>query len=206
MRTTSATRIALIQLVVLVACNDGSSSAPPPENGARDESEVSMDSRPKLSARDLSSRARLALQPEGGSILMLSPALPTSWPTTSAVLEWFAYKSQPLPTGVIASAVSGPVWKVTLTLPDGEPRVERPRDATVENVRAEAALSVPDLAAAEQALVDVVSGVRTAEDARADLSVYGDWADAFPVMGDDLRRRKPELFQWIEEGRGERRP
>lgn len=159
-----------------------------------------MDTRPTLSATDLSTQARGALEP-AEFVLLLSPALPSSWPPPSASLEWFAYRNEPLATGVIAYAVSGPVSKVTLGLPAGQPRVEQIRDATVKSDQAQAVLPIPNFATGEQALLDVLTGLRTPEAARAELSVYAEWVDAYPVVGDDLRRRKPEFFRWLEEGR-----
>jgi hypothetical protein len=149
------------------------------------------------SAADLSRRAAAAL-PEGGLGLRLSPPLPAAWPPGLPQLEWFAYRSTALPTGVIAYKVEGPVHKVSLTLPEGQPRAAAVSDGKELGREAGSGTAVPELGSAEQALVEVVLGRRAPDSARADLAPYSQWATASSLVGADLRRRKPEFFGWLD--------
>jgi hypothetical protein len=50
---------------------------------------------------------------------------------------------------------------------------------------------------AEQALVEVLSGCRTADAAAAELRGYLSWINAHPSAGKDLASRAPEFFAWL---------
>jgi hypothetical protein len=206
-RTASA---ALCLLLGLVDCGRGRSgrdgAAPPPSpvvSQQADTPDASVSTAAASTAAgpsvvELSRRARAAL-PRAGIGLHLSPPLPATWPPASAPqLEWFAYEQTPLATGVIASNVEGPLHVVSLALPDGEPRAAMVSDRKALGRDTGAQPDVPDLAAAEQALVDVLLGRRTLDSARADLAPYSRWATAASPIGADLRRRKPEFFRWLD--------
>ena len=162
-----------------------------------------MAAQPAPSAAELSSKARDALSRDGFAA-QLSPMFPADWPPSkdSAALEWFAYESQPLPTGVVAYQVKGPVSKVSLSLGGtGCPHVEQIAVATATgSYSPRPGAGKPDLAAAEQALIEALQGHRTPESARASLSAYSKWADATPVIGADMRKRKAAFFRWLESG------
>lgn len=151
-------------------------------------------------AAALSRRAAASL-PHAGLGLRLSPPLPAAWPPQSPQLEWFAYRSTALPTGVIAYQLDGPVHKVSLRLPDGEPRAAAVADGKELGRETDNGSAAPDLGAAEQALVEVVLGRRAPDSARADLAAYSGWASASSQIGADLRRRKPEFFRWLDAAR-----
>ena len=156
-----------------------------------------MSQSPSPSAAELGERAQTAL-PRNEIGLRLSPLLPAAWPPASAAVEWLAYRSEPLPTGVIAYKWSGPVSKVTLALSGGEPHAETISDGAALGREGEESASMPDLGPAQQALLDVVLGRRAPDSARAELAAYARWAATHPAMGADLRRRKPEFFRWLD--------
>jgi hypothetical protein len=192
---------AAVFAVILAGCGSrGRESAPDVKRSPLKNQEVSVAAQPAPSAAELSSRARDALSRDGFSA-QLSPMFPAVWPPAgdSAVLEWFAYESQPLPSGVIAYQVKGPVSKVSVRLGGTGFRVEpidRPTAADSYSPRPGA--DRPDMTAAEQALIEVLQGHRTPESARASLSAYSKWADATPVIGADMRQRKAAFFRWLE--------
>lgn len=102
-----------------------------------------------------------------------------------------------MPAGIIAYEVRGPLHEV-LTLPDGEPRAAAVADGKDLGREADGLGDTSDLRSAEQALVDVVFGRRSPEAARADLAPYSRWATASSPIGADVRRRKPDLFRWLD--------
>jgi hypothetical protein len=172
----------------------GAQDRPPPNQ------EVSVAAKPEPSAAELASKARDALSRDGFAA-QLSPMFPAAWPPSgdSARLEWFAYESQPLPTGVVAYQVKGPVSKVSLALGGSGPRVEPISEATATgSYTPKVGAGRPDMAAAEQALIEVLLGHRSPESARASLSAFSKWADATPVIGVDMRKRKAAFFRWLE--------
>jgi hypothetical protein len=151
---------------------------------------------PVPSVADLSRRVLAAL-PHGGLDLQISPALPAAWPPRRSELEWFTYESTPLPTGIIAYEVNGPIHKVSLLLPEGQVRVEAIKDGKDLGREYDMGFA-PNLEAAQHALVEVVLGRRTPDDARAELAVYAKWTATSPVVGADLRRRKAAFFLWLD--------
>lgn len=152
------------------------------------------------SAPEITERARAALA-KAGLDLRLSPALPAHWPPRpgdTAALEWFAYQSRALPTGVIAYQVSGPVTKITIALPAAEPRLENISGGDAQGKETEHRPSGQAVNQAEQVLLDVLSGKRTASSAHGELAAYVQWAKSSSVIGPDLLRRKPEFFAWLD--------
>jgi hypothetical protein len=149
------------------------------------------------SIAELSRRAAAAL-PDAGFGLQLTPPLPASWPAVNAELEWFAYRSTALPTGVAAYELEGPIHRVSLKVPDGEPRVSSVADGRALGRFTRA--SEPKLDAAAQVLLEVELGRRTADSARSALADYSQWAKARGPVGVDVRARKSEFFAWLEGG------
>lgn len=146
-------------------------------------------------AEALSERASSALA-NGGMGLSLTPALPAAWPPAGPDLVYFAYASEPLPSGVVAFKLTGPKAKVSFKLPDGVPIVEAM--AIGETSGREAGSGIPDMRNAEQALLEVIAGNREPEQAKPDLSPYVKWSLRSAVMGADARKRHAEFFAWLD--------
>ena len=53
------------------------------------------------------------------------------------------------------------------------------------------------LAQAEQVMVELVAGCRSAQDVRSDLAVYLEWLKQNPTMGGDLEKRGSDFFSWL---------
>jgi len=194
---------AVVLAAILAGCgNRGKKSAPDAQRHTPPNQEVSVAAQPAPSAAELSSQAREAFSRDAFAA-QLSPMFPAVWPPAgdSAVLEWFAYESQPLPSGIIAYQVKGPVSKVSVSLGGTGFRVEPiDRPTATDSYSPRPGAGRPDMAAAEQALIEVLQGHRTPESARASLSAYSKWADATPVIGADMRKRKAAFFRWLEPG------
>jgi hypothetical protein len=149
------------------------------------------------SIAEISARVVAALPPEARN-LELTPALPVNWPPRAPELEWLLYENTPLPTGMIAYTVKGPTFSVLLVLPNGRPQVTARPGAKDLGRKAAGRASAADVAAAEQALLEVVLGLRSAESARSELATYSHWAAPTSPIGSDLRRLKPEFFAWLD--------
>jgi predicted small lipoprotein YifL len=199
----SAVVLTAIPPSILAGCgNRGQKSAPDAQRHTPPNQEVSVAAQPAPSAAELSSQAQKAFSRDAFAA-QLSPMFPAVWPPAgdSAVLEWFAYESQPLPSGIIAYQVKGPVSKVSFILGGTGFRVEPIDKPTATGSDSPGPGSGrPDMASAEQALVEVLLGHRAPESARASLSAYSKWADATPVIGADMRKRKAAFFRWLESG------
>ena len=167
-----------------------STSRAPPSTAEDSKTRASMPSAP--SASELSRRAIDAVAARGIGF-RLSPLLPAAWPP-HAELECLAYQVEPLPTGVESFTVKGPAHRVTVRLPSGTAEVSPVSDGKpLGTDRETGACGQP----AEQALVDVVAGTRSAESARAELSSYVAWAARQGAIGDDVRRRYAAFFAWL---------
>lgn len=75
--------------------------------------------------------------------------------------------------------------------PLGTPTILGTQDDTMEPV--DPAL----VARAEQVIVDMVSGCRTAEQATADMRPYVQWLDHEPVIAQDLVHRSRSFIGWL---------
>lgn len=165
-------------------------SSPPPNP----EEPMTKPSAPAFpSAPELARRVVAALSARGLGF-RLSPVLPVDWPPQRAELEWLAYDVEPLPTGIVSYALKGPVYRVTVGLPGSAPEVSAVTNGKPLGVDSRIGVSA---APAEQALVDVIAGARSAESARAELSSYGAWASAEGAVGEDVRRRHAAFFAWL---------
>ncbi|MCA8959640.1 MAG: hypothetical protein KDC38_03970 [Planctomycetes bacterium] len=156
---------------------------------------------PVPSAIELAERAEAAL-PRPRFDLQRTPALPLDWPPSGAEVEWLFYRSRALPTGAVTYEVTGPTHRISMALPDGDPRVETLENATIDGARRR---GIPDadpddLGRAEQVLIEVLMQHRSPESARGALHAYVDWATT-TVIGGDVRRRKPEFFDWLQASR-----
>jgi hypothetical protein len=148
-----------------------------------------------VSVVELEKRARAALPSYDRFFAVLSPALPASWPPSDARIEWFAYRHEPLPTGMIAYRTIGPLYRVSIALPEGQPKVETVAHGVDlgrdDNARDRSA----ELAPAEGVLVEVLMKRRTPESARAALDPYLVWASGSSALANDVRRRKAGFFR-----------
>ena len=152
-----------------------------------------------IAIANLRQRARAALGNDFLS-LELTMALPTAWPPKDSAVEFLAYQSDPLPTGISAYRIRGPIRRITLALPDGPDRVEVLAGETVlgtERNRAEAP-HPSDLDKSEQALLDILAGVRGAEAGAKEMGAYLDWLRFHPIIGNDVRGRHREFFAWMD--------
>jgi hypothetical protein len=152
---------------------------------------------PVPSLDSLALRAQAALV-EANLDLVLSPVLPAAWPPEDPAVEYFAYASMPLPSGVIAYRISGPKAKVAVGLSDGSAIISPLEDGMGSGRQDGMGPGAQDLAKAQAALLEVVAGRRTPQAAKADLRAYLKWSHREAVMGADARKRKPGFFAWLE--------
>src|SRR4051812_6973019 len=163
--------IAMILVLLLVACRHSPrhGTTVPARSTSSEEPTTTLTATPNPSAKELSDRAR-ALLVKSGLFLHLSPALPAHWPMRAgapAELVWFAYKSQPLPTGIVTYQVAGPMSKITVSLPAGEPLLENLSDGIAQGKESENGPGGQALSQAEQVLLSVLNGQQTPESAHA---------------------------------------
>lgn len=175
-------------LMCLTACGETFASKDNPAPAAAMQS-ASLDS--------LTSRARGALAKPGFN-LVLSPMLPAAWPPASPAVEFFAYESMPLPSGVVSYRLTGPKFKLALTLPDGPPVLSPLENGQAAGTGYDRWPGAEDMRKAQEALLEVVAGRRDPEAAKADLRAYQKWSQFETVMGADARKRMPGFFGWLE--------
>ena len=148
-----------------------------------------------VAAGELRGRAQIAV----GYSVQLSMALPVAWPTSNEGVMFLAYPSETLPTGMQRTRLRSPSHRIVFSPMNGEPRVESLGTSTVIGTQDEMAERVdPALVArAEQAMVDIVSGCRTAEQATTDIRPYLQWLDHEPVIAQDLDHRSRTFIGWL---------
>ncbi|NOJ93027.1 hypothetical protein HMI51_08800 [Corallococcus coralloides] len=157
--------------------------------------------RPPKTASAFVEQAREELGP-GMAGAQFAPVLPTHWPPKGGGLEYFVYRSEPLPTGIVKSEIRGPTERIHFATPGAKPLVESLGNAAVLGVEETAmreSLNPPQnhVERAEQALLDVVAGCRSLDEARGDLEGYLEWVEQNPLQGRDLARRGDTLFSWL---------
>lgn len=189
---------ALACLPALGSCRKDPGEPYPRSTAKRMEDTMETSSRVP-SVAELSAIARKAASPTGFGI-EISLLLPSAWPPVDGQIGWYAYKSEALPTGAIAYRIHGPTSRISMRLPDGPAHVQPISDDQVQG-RDRSSQKRPEMGPAEQVLLDVVMGRRSPDSARADLAPYLAWAAAAPVIGPDVRKRCPEFFAWLPEGR-----
>jgi hypothetical protein len=197
----------LLVVLPLLGCPEKTSGEdarqPPPERAKGAPSMQSKETAcvvPKP-VRALEEQAREELGPNMVGA-QLAPVLPTQWPPTGGGLEYFVYRKKSLPTGLVKSEVRGPTERILFTTPGAKP--------VVEALEPTAALGIEDttvrtpvdstrgqLERAERALLDVVAGCRSLDEARGDLEGYLEWVEQNPLQGRDLERRGDALFSWL---------
>lgn len=161
-----------------------------------------------LSATQAEERARETLREPGplsANPYMgpLSPPLPVAWPPTQEpAVRLYAFRSEALPTGVIAYRSWSPHAVVTVPLRGGTPtqqqlkaRVlgrEDDRPARESNVSVEQAADalLQALCRAELPSSPEVEAIRAG---------YRAWADSRPLVARELRTHAPAFFTWLDE-------
>ncbi|MCC7374721.1 MAG: hypothetical protein IT581_08690 [Verrucomicrobiales bacterium] len=161
---------------------------------------------PRVLVGDLRTRLKHALEPRPVPS-QPSLALPADWPPTGTSVEFLVYEYEPLPTGRVAFQVRGPVRRIVFPSASEAPAVEAVASARDLGIEQESATSQAsaDWAVAEQALLDVMSGQRTAQEASGELIGYLHWLERHPALGADLRVRKQAFFEWLERNRRRRK-
>lgn len=144
-----------------------------------------------------------ALDPYAARVV--TPLLPTEWPSTSGRVMVLAYPLTPLESGVTRYSLFAATHRVTIDVNDGTVTTEpiggkkAKKLGTLEQTRER---SDDPIHAAEQALVDVVAGRTTPEKARRMLYPYVEWAKAHGAAGHDVEGREAAFFELVRGERG----
>jgi hypothetical protein len=154
--------------------------------------------KPPRTAEELARAAQAAVG-EREITVEWSPLLPGRWPDPDGTSVVLGYESVPSSGGMVAFEVSGPAYRVSFSKA-GEPTVEKigggslgsekRRGGPPEGFRAA-------LLGAQNALLEVLAGCRTADSARGDLAAYRTWIELHPAIGADLRRRAGAFLDWL---------
>jgi len=152
--------------------------------------------KPPVDARTLRTLARQALD----ALETLTPVLPGSWPRPEGA-AYYAYHAEPLPTGVVAYAVRGPLARIAFPALEGTPRVERLRARALgREDRPPSRVEPADLEAAEQVILHLVAGCVTPAEAAPKLGPYRAWLAEHPRIAASLERREPAFVRWLRRG------
>jgi hypothetical protein len=135
---------------------------------------------------------------------VLTPPLPRRWPgAAQGGLVFFTYKFAPMPTSRVTSRVRGPFRRIEFATLDAQPVVQPLKSDTLGYVD-DSAASDDDaparLAAATDALVEIVAGCRPEGEARTALAPYQSWLREHDPIARDLERRLPAFIAWLREG------
>jgi hypothetical protein len=160
-----------------------------------------------LSATQIEERARETLREPGplsANPYMgpLSPPLPVAWPPTQEpAARLYAFRSEALPTGVIAYRSWSPHAVVTVPLRGGAPTQQQLKTRVLgredDHPATESGVSVERAAdALLQALcrAEVPSG----PEAEAIRAGYRAWAGSRPLVARELRAHAPAFFTWLD--------
>ena len=160
-----------------------------------------------LSAAQLEERAREALREPGplsANPYMgpLSLPLPAAWPPTQEpAVRLYAFRSEALPTGVIAYRSWSPHAVVTVPLRGGTPKHQqlKPRALGREDDRP-ATESGASMERATEALLQALcrAQVPSGSEAKAIRAGYRAWADSQPLAARELRTHAPAFFKWLD--------
>lgn len=153
---------------------------------------------PPITASALRDEALLALGPDPTALV--TPALPAGWPDARGRVVYLRYAVEALPSSMDRARLASLPHQAEVDVATGAARrVDLPGAGPIGE-EGEAPVDAPDaatLAAAEQALVDVVAGRRPAEAARADLRAYARWLASQPLVARDLERRHAAFVRWV---------
>jgi hypothetical protein len=197
MRTTSAVIVALLLVSPAQAGTPDASVPPaPPAPACLSAAQVEERARDVLREPGLLSAAHPYLGP-------LSPPLPTAWPPSGEpVVRLYAFRSEPLPTGIIAYRDWSPHAAAQIALRgDAPPKLQplKPRrlGRREDSVEKQAPASI------EQATTVLLqslcrSSLPTGAEAETLRSGYRAWLDAQPLIARELRTHAPSFFTWLE--------
>ncbi|MCA9692799.1 MAG: hypothetical protein KC636_24585 [Myxococcales bacterium] len=135
----------------------------------------------------------------GGAAFVRTPALVAAWPSEEAKVVFIAHQLIARESSATVHSV-GKTLEITVDLKTREASaraLEKSKTLkTYEEQRARASLS-ERVASAEQALVDVLLGVRPLERSLGLLQAYSEWFSFDPALTGDLERRLPKVVAWL---------
>jgi hypothetical protein len=149
----------------------------------------------KLDAEELHALANAALDQalEPAAPRLVTPLLPTEWPSTSGKVMVLAYPMAPLESGITRYTLFAASHRVTIDVGDGtvatEPLGKPGKGKKLGSIEKTRERSDDPIHAAEQALVDVVAGRRPLEKSRMLLQPYTVWVEAHATVGKDVNAR-----------------
>lgn len=155
----------------------------------------------KLDATELLGLANTALDQalEPAAPRIVTPLLPTEWPSTSGKVMVLAYPLTPLASGVTRYTLFSASHRVTIDVNDGTVTTEAlgksKKLGTIEKTRER---SDDPIHGAEAALVEVVAGRKPTEKARMLLMPYTQWVEGHGVVGKDVNGRLKGFVESIE--------
>jgi hypothetical protein len=158
--------------------------------------------KPSKTAGELSRLARTAV---GQSVRMakLTPLFPDHWPERGSPVI-FAYQSEPLPTGRVATRIHSPSQRVVFSA-DGVPTLESIPNPTVLGEQVEGGSYPSDfsarLEAAQDALLQVIAGCQPAESVRDAFRPYQTWLSHNSLVASDLQGRVGPFLDWLRSNR-----
>jgi hypothetical protein len=186
--------LALLLLTSQASSPDASVPAAPPSASCLSEPQVEERAREALREP-----GPLSANPYTGP---LSLPLPVAWPPTQEpAVRLYAFRSEPLPTGVIAYRSWSPHAVVTVPLRGGTPKHQqlKPRVLGREDDRP---ASEPG-ASVERATEVLLQALCRAEvplgpEAETLRAGYRAWADSRPLAARELRTHAPAFFTWLD--------
>jgi hypothetical protein len=163
--------------------------------------EENCESTMSKTAKQLKEEARAALGAEAFRA-DLAPALPTQWPPPGGGIVFYVYRAESLPTGRVRYEVRGPSQRIVFADPAAAPVVESITPVLLgeeDQQRAWPAGFNAQLERAEEALVDIVAGRRTAEDGRPALQAYATWMAHSALVAHDLHCYAASFLAWLQD-------
>lgn len=156
----------------------------------------------KLDAVELLALANAALDQafEPGAPRIVTPLLPTEWPSTSGKVMVLAYPLAAIESGVTRYTLFAASHRVTIDVNDGtvttEPLGKKGKKlGTFEKTRER---SDDPIHGAEAALVDVVAGRKPPEKARMLLMPYTQWVESHGAVGKDVDGRLKGFVEGLQ--------
>jgi hypothetical protein len=167
-----------------------------------DTSEAAAADDGKLDAVELLALANAALDQalEPGVPRVVTPLLPTEWPSTSGKVMVLAYPLAALESGVTRYTLFAASHRVTIDVNDGtvttEPIGKKGKKlGSFEKTRER---SDDPIHGAEAALVDVVAGRKPPEKARMLLMPYTQWVESHGAVGKDVDARMKGFVESLQ--------
>jgi len=134
------------------------------------------------------------------SPMIMTPALPLSWPSEEKKIQYVVYPLMPQQDGLTEFKVGKPV-RVILDLADNSTTLE---ELTASKVlkkaedKHERITGHERVAHAEQTLIRLVSGDTDVSHSVGDLDGYKEWFAAHPKVEKDLKGRMPQVLELVE--------